>query len=680
MANLTDKLMQLRDELQADRDQNQLTNEGEVLLRNLQSGVATESIGSALQGLSLNLSDEGIGWLRSFFSDVPEQTAGMLRQLPEPIQVSPQQAGAAIERLGLETYRQQFPGRAFGAELGGAMLPALVSRGRTAPESLGMATAKGTGFGTVSGYGAAEGDLGTQAEQALAGGALSFVATPAMQLTGRATGKAYRSIVDGMFASPNRMGKDAARDAIKSALEADVGSIDQAINIVLSKAGKPYSLADIGPNTRAYLDAANVLPGPGKKAAKDFLEKRDRGIAARLTSDIQDAFGSRASFFDEFNALKEARSDLGSKLYKRALEKQIPVTTELTGLLQRPSMQDAYNRGISIARERGMPVPKTRIENGRLVTDTGEVKAIDTEFLHLLKMGLDDAVFTGKSPQSGIGNTLLNDIKNTRAQFLNFIDRNNPGYKRARNYWAGETSAMDSMQMGRNFLRLDEDELAADLRKMSASEKEAFRLGAMQNVMDKMGGAQMGETVMGAVGNPARDLIKNPRNVRLLRLTFPSGSGGQAQFDRFIKRFGDETEMRLTSAQVLRGSQTAERQQAVGALRERAVRELPADASLAAVITNALRRDLRGVEQQQLEATANEVVRILLERDPQKLQQIASQLQGNNVVDVFRRTAPELLPAITRAAIGPYAIGSMVGGQGPTLQQAIPGLLDIFSQ
>jgi hypothetical protein len=675
MANLTDKLVQLRDELQADREQNRLTNEGEVLLRNLQSGIATESVGSALQGLSLNLSDEGIGWLRSFVSDVPEQTAEMLRQLPQPIDISPQQAGAAIERLGLETYRQQFPGRAFGAELAGGMAPALVSRGRTAPETLMMAGSKGAGFGAISGYGAAEGDLGTQAEQALTGAGISALATPTLQLAGRATGKLYKSVVDGMFASPNRMGKDAARDAIRSALEADVGSVDEAMQIVLSKAGKPYSLADIGPNTRAYLDAANVLPGPGKQAAKEFLEKRDKGIAARLTSDIQDAFGSRASFFDEFNALKEARSDLGGKLYKRALSRQIPVTTELTSLLKRPSLEDAYSRGITIARERGMPVPKTRIENGKLVTDDGEVKAIDTEFLHILKMGLDDVVFTGKSPISGIGSTALNSVKDTRAQFLNFIDRNNPAYKRARDYWAGETSAMDSMQMGRNFLRLDEDELASDLRKMSLSEKEAFRLGAMQNVLDKMGGSQMGETVVGAVGNPARDLIKNPRNVRLLRLTFPTGGGGQAQFDRFIKRLTDETEMRLTSAQVLRGSQTAERTQAVAALRDRAVRELPADASLVSVIANALRRDLQGVEQQQLEATANEVTRILLERDPQRLQQIATQLQGGNVVDVFRRLAPELLPAIGRAAIGPYSVGSMLGGQAPVVQQGLSGLL-----
>jgi hypothetical protein len=674
MANLTDKLMQLRDELQADRDQNMLTNEGEVLLRNLESGVATESVGAALQGLTLNLSDEGIGWVRSFLSDVPAQTAQMVSQVG--IQATPQEMGGAIERLGLEQYRQEFPGRAFASEMGGAIAPALLSRGRTAPESLAMSTGKGTGLGFVSGAGAGEGTLGDRAEEGLFGATIGAVATPAVQLGGRVTGKAYRSVVDGMFASPNRLGKDAARDAIKSALEADAGTVDQAIATVLSKAGKPYSLADIGPNTRAYLDAANVLPGPGKKAAKDFLDKRDRGIAARLTSDIQDAFGSRASFFDEFNALKEARSDLGGKLYKRALSKQIPVTTELTALLKRPSLEDAYNRGITIARERGMPVPKTRVENGKLMTDQGEVTDIDTEFLHILKMGLDDVVFTGKSPVSGIGSTALNSVKDTRAQFLNFIDRNNAAYKRARNYWAGETSAMDAMQMGRNFLRLDEDELAADIRKMSKSEKEAFRLGAMQNVLDRMGGAQMGETVTGAVGNPARDLIKNPRTVRLLGLTFDD----KTVFNRFINRLEDETEMRLTSAQVLRGSQTAERTEAVSALRDRAVKELPADASLAAVITNALRRDLRGAEQQQLEATANEVARVLLERDPQKLQQIASQLQGGNTLDVFRRLAPEFLPAIGRAAIGPYAISSIASGQAPAVSQAMPGLLDLFSQ
>jgi len=62
------------------------------------------------------------------------------------------------------------------------------------------------------------------------------------------------------------------------------------------------------------------------------------------------------------------------------------------------------------------------------------------------------------------------------------------------------------------------------------------------------------------------------------------------------------------------------------------------------------------------------------------LQQIAKELQGGNVLDVFRRLAPEFLPSIGRAAIGPYAISSIAGGAGPSVQQAVPGLLDIFSQ
>jgi hypothetical protein len=80
--------------------------------------------------------------------------------------------GGAIERLGLEQYRQEFPGRAFASEMGGAIAPALLSRGRTAPESLAMSTGKGTGLGFVSGAGAGEGTLGERAEEGLFGAAM----------------------------------------------------------------------------------------------------------------------------------------------------------------------------------------------------------------------------------------------------------------------------------------------------------------------------------------------------------------------------------------------------------------------------------------------------------------------------------------------------------------------------
>lgn len=676
--NYTDKLSEVRDELRVARDRGRLTNDGAVLLRAIESPMASGGFGALLQGLSLNLSDEAIGTVRSLFSDVPETVASGLTQIGVP--TSPRQAGVAIEQLGLREYGQEYPARSIGLELTGGMIPALASRGRTAPESITMATGKAAGLGGISGFGAAEGGFGERAESGVAGAVISGVATPILQTGGKLVGRGYRGAVDAMFSSPQRLGKDAARNAVREALESDVGSVDEALQVILSKQGKPYTLADVGPNTRAYIDAANTLPGPGKKEAQAFLAARDKGSLARITSDIQEAFGADAGFFDEFNALKIARQDTGKNLYGKAFQVQVPVTTEFTSLMTRPSIVAALDRAKNIAAERGVKLPDVRIENGKLLTKDGEVKAIDTELMHYIKMGLDDLVFTGKSPTSGIGATQLGSIKETRARLLNYIDRNNPSYKQARNYWADDTAAMDAMQAGRNFFRADYDEMAADVRRMSESEKEAFRIGAMQQVMDRIGGAQVGQTVTAPVGSPARNLLKDPKNVRLMRLTFPEGKGGQQQFDRFISKLNDEVEMRTTSQVVLAGSQTAGRQEAVGRLREEAKRELPRGASVADLILGALRRDFQGVEQQQLMSTANEIVRTLTETNPQKLQQIAQELQGSRAIDVFRRTAPELLPTLGRAALGPYAISALSGSAAPGVSQAMPGLLNLFGQ
>lgn len=678
---LTDKIQEIKEELLIAKDRNRLTNEGATLLQMLQSGVATESVGSLLQGLSLNLSDEAIGSLRTIFSDVPKKAAGMLKGAG--VTASPAEVGRAIERLGLEEYRAQYPGRAISTELVGGALPAFLSRGRTAPETITMATTKAVPLGAISGGGAAEGTLAERAPEAATGAVISGVATPTLQIGGRVIGKGYRSAVDSIFSSPNRLGKDAARDAISEALRADIGSVDEALSIVLSKANKPYTLADIGPNTRAYLDAASVLPGPGKKEAISFLEQRDKGLLSRLTSDIQDAFGTRASFFDEFNALKEARSELGKKLYDRAFKVQVPVTTELTALLKRPSVQEAYSRATSIANERGVKLPDVVISpDGKLLTSKGdEVKTIDTAFLHFMKMGLDDLVFTGKSPTSGVGKTLLNDQKDTRSLFINYVDRNNKSYQKARNYWADDTAAMDAMQSGRNFLKMDYDELAADLKKMSESEKEAFRLGAMQQLLDRMGGAQVGETVMATVGSPARDVLKNPKNVRMLRLTFPEGEGGEQLFKKFVSNLKDEVEMKVTSTDVLRGSQTAARTEAVKRFREVASVEQPPAGSLLDVLLTSFRRDFgKQIEEQRLRAMAGETARILTETNPAKLQQVIKDLQGGSALNVLRRTAPEVLPSVGRALLGPYAISSLSGQAAPPVTQAMPGLLNMFGQ
>jgi hypothetical protein len=394
----------------------------------------------------------------------------------------------------------------------------------------------------------------------------------------------------------------------------------------------------------------------------------------RLTSDIQEAFGSRASFFDEFNALKEARSDLGSKLYDRAFRVEVPVNTELTNILKTPTAQSAYERAARIAADRNIPLPKVQITpDGKLVTAKGdEVKGINTEFLHFLKMGLDDVVFTGKTPTSGIGRTELAGQKEVRQRLLNMIDRNNPAYKRARNYWADDTAAMDAMQEGRNFLKADFDELQSDLRKMSLSEREAFRLGAMQNLLDRIGGAETGQTVLAGSMRDAKKLL-DPRAQRMMRLTFPEGDAGDQAFGKFINNLQDELQMKVTSQSVLAGSQTAGRLEAMGKIKTEAARELPMGLSMTGLLMQAMRRDMGAMSDQQMRSTASELSRILTAQDPNALQKISKELQQQTLMDVVRKRLPEAPAALGRGMVSPFLFGELGGSIGGTMQQ--PGLI-----
>ena len=665
-------IQELYFDLSAGRDQGNLSKQGEGVLNAIETGVVTpQSIGQYLQGATLNFSDELLGTLNSLFGKKP----GVISQAAKESgygDISPRQAGIGLERLALEQRASEKPVRSIAEQVVGGAIPAIASKGTTLPLTLGKAAVQGFKSGVIGGFGAGEGGPEQQLTSAGIGGVAGGFAAPGLQLGARVVKNVSQPILKSMFAEPDVTGLQAGRNLVKEALKSDVGSVDEAINTVLQNAGKPYTLADIGPNTRAYLDAVNLIPSPAKQTAKKFLEQRDKGISARLTSDLQEAFGTTASFFDEFNALKAARTDLGKKMYANAFNKQVPVNRELTDLLGRPSVQQAYARGINIAQEKGIKVPNVVVNaQGQLVTaDNKLVPAVDTEFLHYVKMGLDDLVYTGKSPSSGIGNTQLNSIKDTRSQFLNYIDKNNPSYKSARNYWADDTATMDAMQSGRTFLKSNPDQLKADIKKMSTSEKEAFRLGAMSDLIERVGG-QSTDTVVPMTANVARNILKDPKRVALIKATFPDNELGQNKFNQFIKNFQTEMEMKATSGQVLTGSQTAGRQEAAKAVRGTIAQEAP-NIDAQNLIFNALKMDATQMNEQQLKSTANEVVKILTETDPARLQQIARELTTRRPSEIVS----DVLTRGGRGLISPYTTGGVAGKFGATTQQRyFPSLL-----
>jgi hypothetical protein len=680
MASLKDQITDLQNELLVAKDEGKITPDGVKLLDQIQSGQwQTGGFGQFLKGMTMNFSDEGIGAIKSFFSSDPKNIAEAIKKInPQEPQPSSMDVGIALERVGQSEYSQENPLRSAAYQVGGAMVPSLVTRKPVTSSTVGQMGLAGLA-GATSGIGESEAELFSPetGKEAGMGAAIGVASVPVAKGLGFLAGKGYRQVVSAMFDNPQRMGVDQSRAMIREALGADAGGVDEAIKMILDKAGKPYTLADIGPNTRAYLDAVNQLPGPGKQVAKTFLEDRDKGLLKRLTSDMQVAFGSKAAYFDEFNALKEARSAIGGKLYGAALPRPVEITSEFTDLLQRPSMKQAYDRAVVLAQEQGIKLPKVQInpETGKLVTDKGlPVSEIDTTFMHYMKMGLDDLVYTGKSPTSGIGSTQLGAIKQTRGSFIDLLDNSNPAYKRARDYWANDTAVLDAMNEGRSIFSkkpADLDALLNDVKSMSKSEKNALRLGTMQSLLDRLGGAQTTDTMVSAVGNPAMDILKNPKNVRIIRSTF---DGDETAYNKFMSNLMNEVEMKTTSKVVLQGSQTAGRTEAIRSIREGAQRELPA-MSMPQFVTRALQRDFSNLTDQQLQATSAEIARVLTTSDPAKLQRIAKQLAGSDIRTVLRKEAPELLPILGRALLGPYSIGSMAGNVAPNINQMATGML-----
>ena len=687
--SINEQILDLRDVLRIAEQDRTITPDGQKMLKDLDTeSWTTGGFGQFLQGLTLNFSDSAIASIKSIFKTEPMEIASKIGAMnPDRPAPTSRQVAGAMEEIGLKEYAAQNPVTAATANIGGAILPSLVTKRPLVtglPAQMGLAGA----VGFTSGIGESEAKMFSPESFKSGGGsaALGVGITAALKPVSLVVGNVYKSLVKSIFDNPQRLGTDEARQLVKQALVSDVGGIDEAIQFILKSKNKPYALADIGPNTQAYLDAAASIPGPGKQVAKDFLEKRDKGILARLTSDLQVAFGSRAAFFDEFAALKTARSDLGGKLYDRALQKDVPINAELTKLFERPSVQAAYDRAIRIAREEGVKLPNVKIVNGKLQTESGNpITDINTTFLHYMKMGLDDVVYNSKNPASGVGTTELAKVKGTRIEFLNQLDAANPRYKTARQFWAGDTAVLDAMENGRtvfNKTASDVDILLNDVKSMNKSELEGLRIGVMQNLLDQLGGAQTAETVMGAAGNPALKILQNNKNLRIIRETFPKDEAGDKAYGVFIKNLTDEVQMKGTSKIVLQGSQTAQRQQAIADVKAggQAMREMPM-MSVQSIIQRAVQRDLGQLGDAQTRAVADELTRILTAQDPKKLAKIAKELAGRSIYDIASKDAPELLAAIGRATIGPYAVGSMSGNVGPNISQMVtPQMRGMFSQ
>ena len=491
----------------------------------------------------------------------------------------------------------------------------------------------------------------------------------------------FSSLYNAAFKTGNkeatRNGKVLARRKLIETLRDSGLTPEEAVFELADASGKNFNrsmtLGDANDNTRALVDAISVMPGPGKETVNRYLRTRQDGRPARLGTILEEAFGQKANFYSDFQALKLARNKTANKLYGSANAVTVPMTEELTALLATPAMQDAYRRSITIAKNnRQVGLEKfTLLDDGRIVTSDGSpVNGVDTIFLHNIKMGLDDAAFP-KMPQTGIGAAEVMSVRDLRTEYLDYLDTANPLYKRARDFYAGDTQTMRTMELGTTFLsHKSPDELAADIVKMNKSEKEAFRLGALQNIQNEI-------DLSPESANMAYKLMRNQRRKDLLRLTFPDGEKGQASFDVFMGNLNRESGMALTEKAGM-NSASIQRNEILSTLKnELAAGNNISQESLSGVLFSSLRDKGAQAADVELKSVASELSRMLTAESPDALRNILIDLEGGgSLVDILRNVrmnnlTPAMMNTLSRPGFVGNQSGNLSGGLDPNFMEGI---------
>jgi len=313
---------------------------------------------------------------------------------------------------------------------GADLLPAAFIPGAN---TIAGSAAIGTGLGLLQ---PSTGTLETALNTGLGG-----LLAPASILAGRGVGALYQ----GGKAALEPLFKGGQQRIAARTLQAFAGGPEasQAAAQELESAGRNV-LPGVQPTTMELTGNAGlaqlgrtVANQPEALAALGARASANRGA---MTSALEDIAGTPGKYADTAGL----RADFSRPLYEQAAAAKIEPDTQLTALLNRPSLKSAWTRAQQLAEERGEPMltssPNVAQPNGpQDLQLTGKT-------LQYLKMGLNDMISAG--PQQGIGSHELGALKSTLSDLNSWIGKNVPALRRADYMYRWASGPLNEMDIG----------------------------------------------------------------------------------------------------------------------------------------------------------------------------------------------------------------------------------------
>jgi len=467
---------------------------------------------------------------------------------------------AALE-LAKQKYGQENPKTAIATEIAGglpyALLPflgtaryaqmakdaaPLVRAGVTA----GASAVTGALTGALGGAGAA--GVGERVAGAQAGGILGGLVGGAAPVVAKGVGMAGGKVVDVTSGIPvvQQVGKavglatgqsiDYANRAKAKLLEAlyrdKVSPAD--LEKMIAAATKPVGLVDIaGENVRSLADVAQKYPSTARQTAKTALEERAAGQGERIQGDISKYLGGFTDPFEYTTAIAQRQKQVSTPLYQKAYSYGEVTDPSVLKYLELPQFKTATKKAQELLAAEGRTVDMSR----------PTVETLDN-----IKRGLD-VLIDAETDAFGKVSKLGNIYKNKKNEFLSELDTAVPDFGRARAAFAGEAELLDATKLGKDFYKQTASEANRTFAKLSPSEQEAYKVGALDAVKEKI-------TTAKDTADIRKRIFGSPAERSRVSSLFPD----DATFKQFEKDMMTESMMRKTQEKILGNSATFERQ------------------------------------------------------------------------------------------------------------------------
>jgi hypothetical protein len=408
--------------------------------------------------------------------------------------------------------------------------------GETALGQAGRGLAVGAGTGALAGAGAAEKDVATAAITSGAFGGLLGGTAPII------ISKAGTTIKNVLNSAGIGDQETAASKMLASYLKKDNLSPTEAQQALdeLRRIGVPNPvIADLGKSLNDLAYSAYVVQSKAKGGTESFLTSRMIDQPNDIVRGLVEKAGlaKNVNGFEYLEALTAKQKSLADEAYPKAYSLAIDAVP-FRKYVDRPVFVKAYDEAVKRAGVYGETLPP--------LSEIRNAQSVPTDILHKIKIGLDRVVDAETDTISGKMSGYGGDVVRVKNEFNDLIKSLNPDYKKANAEFADEERIRKAFKMGQDYQKLDVAEAASKIKKLNPDEKEAFRLGVMADVNNRLGDFKGGDFT--------RQIFKSENQKLLLRNAFPN-QDSYNEFSQYVKALGQQT---ATQRRVLSGSRTDE--------------------------------------------------------------------------------------------------------------------------